>query len=46
MECTLKEYATSSMEEPHTIIVYPTIEANNFEIEPALIYLVQQNQFF
>jgi len=45
-EHTLKEYATSSTEEPHAIIVYPTVEDNNFEIKPALIYLVQQNQFF
>jgi len=26
--------------------VYPTVEGNNFEIKRALIYLVQQNQFF
>ena len=45
-ERTLKEYATPSTEEPHAIIVYPTVEDNNFEIKPALIYLVQQNQFF
>jgi len=45
-ERTLKEYATPSTEEPHAIIVYPTVEGNNFEINPALIYLVQQNQFF
>jgi len=45
-ERTLKEYATPSTEEPNAIIVYPTIEGNNFEIKPALIYLVQQNQFF
>jgi len=43
-ERTLKEYATLSTEEPHAIIVYPTVEGNNFEIKPALIYLVQQNQ--
>jgi len=45
-ERTLKEYATPSTEESHAIIVYPTVEGNNFEIKPALIYLVQQNQFF
>jgi len=45
-ERTLKEYATPSMEEPHAIIVYRTVEGNNFEIKPSLIYLVQQNQFF
>jgi len=37
---------TPSTEEPHAIIVHPTVEDNNFEIKPALIYLVQQNQFF
>jgi len=45
-EHTLKEYATPSTEEPHAIIVYPTVEGNKFEIKPTLIYLVQQNQFF
>ena len=45
-ERILKEYATPYTEESHAIIVYPTVEGNNFEIKPALIYLVQQNQFF
>jgi len=45
-EHTLKDYATPYTEEPHAIIVYPTVEGNNFEIKSALIYLVQQNQFF
>jgi len=45
-EHTLKEYATPSTEEPLVIIVYLTVEGNNFEIKPAFIYLVQQNQFF
>ncbi|KEH33511.1 hypothetical protein MTR_3g044803 [Medicago truncatula] len=44
-ECTLKEYATPSTEEPQAIIVYPTVEGNNFEIKPALLNLVQQIQF-
>jgi len=35
-----------SAEEPQAIIVYPTVEGNNFEIKSALTYLVQQNQFF
>ncbi|KEH15433.1 transposable element protein, putative [Medicago truncatula] len=43
-EHTLKEYATPSTEEPYAIIVYPTVEGNNFEIKPALLNLVQQNQ--
>jgi len=45
-ERTLKKYASPSTEESHAIIVYPTVESNNFEIKPALIYLVQQNQIF
>ena len=45
-ERTLKEYATPSTEEPHVIIVYPAVDGNNFEIKSALIYLVQENQFF
>jgi len=44
-EHTLKEYATPSTEEPQAIIMYPTVEGNNFEIKPALLNLVQQNQF-
>jgi len=44
-EHTLKKYATPSTKEPHTIIMYPTVEANNFEIKPALVNLVLQNQF-
>jgi len=44
-ERTLKEYTIRSTEEPRAIIVYPTIEGNDFEIKPALLHLVQQNQF-
>jgi len=44
-ERTLKEYATPYTEEQHAIILYPTVEGNNFEIKPALLNLVQQNQF-
>jgi len=44
-ERTLKEYATPSTEEPQAIIMYPTVEGNNFEIKPAILNLVQQNQF-
>ena len=45
-ERTLKEYAIPSTEEPRAIIVYPTIEGDDLEIKPALLNLVQQNQFF
>jgi len=44
-ERTLKEYATPSTEEPQAIIVYPTVEDDNFEIKPTLLNLVQQNHF-
>jgi len=44
-ERTLKEYAIPSTEEPRAIIVYPTVEGNNYEIKPALLNLVQRNQF-
>jgi hypothetical protein len=44
-EHTLKDYAIPSSYESYDAIVYPTVE-ENFEIEPTLIYLVQQNQFF
>jgi len=40
---TLKKYATPFTGEPQAIIVYPTVEGNNFEIKPALFNLVQQN---
>ena len=44
-ERTLKEYVIPSTKEPRAIIVYPMVESNNFEIKPALLNLVQQNQF-
>jgi len=45
-ERALKEYAIPSSDEPYVVIMYPTVEDNNFEIKPTLIHLVQQNQFF
>jgi len=41
-ERSLREYAIPSSDEPYAVIMYPTVEDNNFEIKPALIYLVQQ----
>lgn len=42
----LKDYVIPKDEELHSIIVDPPIAANNFEIKPSLIGMVQQNQFF
>ncbi|XP_039683809.1 uncharacterized protein [Medicago truncatula] len=44
-ERTLKEYSILSSDGPCTIIVYPTVQGSNFKIKPALLILVQQNQF-
>ena len=44
-ERTLKEYAIPSISELRTIIVYTTIEGKDFKINPALLSLVEQNQF-
>jgi len=44
-ERALREYAIPSSDEPYAVIMYPMVEDNNFEIKPAFIYLVQQNQF-
>ena len=42
----LKSYAIPSQEEPYNNFVAPPIEANNFELKPSLLSVVQQNQFF
>jgi len=44
-ERTLKEYVIPSTKEPRAIIVYPMVKGDNFELKPALLNLVQQNQF-
>ncbi|KAK2457130.1 hypothetical protein QL285_004433 [Trifolium repens] len=41
----LKDYAVPSEEEPHSSIAPPAVEARNFELKPALLQIVQQNQF-
>ena len=41
----LKNFVVPSNEEPHSSILNPTIPANNFELKPTLLQIVQQNQF-
>jgi len=41
----LKDFVVPSEEEPHTSIVRPAIAANNFELKPLLVQIIQQNQF-
>ncbi|MCI69049.1 putative transposable element protein, partial [Trifolium medium] len=41
----LKDYAVPSEEEPYSSIASPAVEARNFELKPALLQIVQQNQF-
>lgn len=44
--CALKDYATHTHEEPHSSIVFPTLDANNFELKPILLSMVPRNQIF
>lgn len=41
----LKDFALPSNKEPHSSIVNPAIAANNFELKPYSVQIVQQNQF-
>lgn len=41
----LRDYASPSQDEPHSNIVAPAIDRNDFELKPALLQAVQQNQF-
>lgn len=42
----LKDFVVQSQDEPHSSIVNPAIQNNNFELKPSLLQIVQQNQFF
>lgn len=42
----LKYYAVPTDKEPYSSIVHLPIAANNFELKPSLISMVQQNMFF
>lgn len=42
---SLKDYVIHAEEEPHYSNLHPPIGANNFELKPSLIGMVQHNQF-
>ena len=41
----LRDYATPLVDEIHDSIQRPTIQANNFELKPSIIQMVQNSQF-
>lgn len=41
----LEDFALRSNEEPHSSIVNPAITANNFELKPDLLQIMQHNKF-
>ncbi|XP_027368194.1 uncharacterized protein LOC113874171 [Abrus precatorius] len=43
---TLGDYGVPNMHGYNSSIVRPTIQVNHFEIKPALLHLVQQDQFY
>ncbi|MED6153150.1 hypothetical protein PIB30_098843, partial [Stylosanthes scabra] len=42
---TIADYQNPTTTSCGNSIVWPTVDANNFELKPALVQLVQQNQF-
>ncbi|MED6165902.1 hypothetical protein PIB30_103983, partial [Stylosanthes scabra] len=42
---TLADFTTPTTASCGSSIVRPTVEANNFELKPSLIQLIQQDQF-
>ncbi|MED6129888.1 hypothetical protein PIB30_112470, partial [Stylosanthes scabra] len=42
---TIADYQNPSTTSCGSSIVWPNVDANNFELKPALVQLVQQNQF-
>ena len=42
---TMEDFWRPVIQEEYSAIRQPTIEANNFELKPTLITMVQQNQF-
>ena len=45
MEDIIEDFWRPVIQEEYSEFRQPTIEANNFELKPALITMVQQNQF-
>ena len=45
MQDTMKDFWRPVIQAEYSIVRQPTIEANNFELKPALITMVQHNQF-
>ena len=42
---TMEDFRRPIIQEEYSTVRQPAIEANNFELRPALITMVQQNQF-
>ena len=45
MQDTMEDFWRPVIQEEYSAVGQPTIEAKNFELKPALITMVQQNQF-
>ena len=45
MQDTMEDFWRPIIQEEYSTVRQPAIEANNFELKPALITMVQQNQF-
>ena len=45
MQDTMKDFWRPAIQEEYSVVRQPAIEVNNFELKPALITMVQQNQF-
>ena len=45
MQDTIKDFWRPVIQEEYSTVRQPAIEANNFELKPVLITMVQQNQF-
>ena len=45
MQDTMEDFWRPVIQEEYSAVKQPAIEANNFELEPALITMVKQNQF-